>query len=91
MLTHLSILVLLLIATGCVTERSARRAAGTAGASGPHIIWNGQLDQLYYVQWTPWQYDQWVDISGPLQFSTTNMSHPMPEPGANRIATECLP
>lgn len=73
--------------TGCSTPRLAMQTRPFT----PGIAWYGQVNQVYFVEWTPWQYDQWVDISGPLQFLTTNMLWIVQEPGAYRIATENLP
>lgn len=60
--------------------------------STPHIYWHGQVDQRYTVEWTPFQFAQWVDVSGWLHYTTTNMGPwPMDEEGAYRIMTECWP
>lgn len=82
-----SLVAYVLLFTGCSTTHLAMQARPYT----PGIVWNGPVDQLYYVQWTPWQYDQWVDVSGPLQFLTTNMLWIIQEPGAYRIATERIP
>ena len=93
-MTYLPILFLLLMATGCVTEQAGMgkyRSATEGQMFRPGIAWNGQVDQVYFVQWTPWIFDQWVDVSGPLEFLTTNMLWIIEEQGAHRIATQCRP
>jgi hypothetical protein len=87
------------ILAGCATpvEQDRPRRMTTLAPelpAAPHhhrITWFGQIDQRYRVEWTPWLYAQWVDVSGWLHFVSTNMEWQMANEGGYRVLTECWP